>query len=438
MAALCQLFIAFSDIFVSQGLGYAIIQRKEISDDIVNIAFWINAFFGFILMVVLMLCSNLIAGFFNEPGLRLLIVFMSSSLFISGISRIHVALLTKNMNFKSLAIRDSVSILISSIVGIVCALNGFGVWSLAIQNVLNSIISVIILWNSIVWRPSLKINFRQFDEFMKLYIYGLKVLLDSFLLFFSSRLDELVIGKLFDAASLGYYSLAKKIVQIIFELGISSAGTIILPLLSHLQSDIEKFKKIISSVFYLILPVSTFICLYIAMNSKSIIHIFDAKWASSYPILSIYSITLIFGIIPLLLHSAFFAFNRPGFPVISKVIRLSVTPVLFFVFMKIGAKGIAVSIVVREFVCAILDIYLLKRIIPDFDLLVFIKPILKSSLFVIFVVLIHYFIIGDYIYNLAEFAAYSMVFGVLSLLYLVYLLDYKKIYQWLRSRGELA
>ena len=111
------------------------------------------------------------------------------------------------------------------------ALTGFGVWSLVAQAISINLFSTSLLWLLNKWRPSLKFSFYSLKMF-----FGSRILLSGLLNSIFVNLHSIVIGKIFSAATLGYYSRAVKLQELPVSLITSTVNSVTFPVLSVLVS----------------------------------------------------------------------------------------------------------------------------------------------------------------------------------------------------------
>ncbi|MGZ4881971.1 MAG: oligosaccharide flippase family protein, partial [Halobacteriota archaeon] len=153
LIAMITVFSSFVAVFSSFGLVGAIIQKKDVSDEALSSIFWLGVGLGALLTIALAASAPLIAAFYSEPRLTLLVVFISTTFFISSFGTVQSALLTKSMNFKALAVISVCAIGISGLIAVFLAFSGYGVWSLAWNVVLSTLITVLFTWIYARWVP---------------------------------------------------------------------------------------------------------------------------------------------------------------------------------------------------------------------------------------------------------------------------------------------
>lgn len=234
------LFMALAQSILDSGFGSALIQKKD-ADHLDNCSiFYFNIFVGIVLSILLILSAPAIASFFDQPILVPLTRFLSLNIFINGFALVQSTILTKQMNFKAQLKINLISVVFSGLIGITLAYLGWGVWSLAIQSVLNTLFRTILYWISSAWKPSLIFSFAALGT---MFSFGSKLLLSGLLDTFFQNIYQAFIGKMFSVSALGYYTRAKTMEQAAVTATSSSLGRVLFPALSPLQDDVVKLKQ---------------------------------------------------------------------------------------------------------------------------------------------------------------------------------------------------
>lgn len=237
LLAMVVVFTNLVMVFRDFGLTAAIVQRKGLTEEHLSSSFWINVSTGLLLALLLVILAPEISYFYGENRLNLIIMALASTFFISSFGIVQTALLTKELNFKPLAILETLTVVISGTVAVIFAFSGFGVWSLVWQQIISSFVTVIFLWKFCGWRPKMLFEWQRIKELLG---FGLNLTGFSFVNYFNRNLDNLFIGKFLGSVSLGIYNLAYQI--LLFPLNnISSViGRVMFPSLSSLQDDKDK------------------------------------------------------------------------------------------------------------------------------------------------------------------------------------------------------
>lgn len=173
LVALTTIFITISNVFIEKGFGTALIQKKDADDLDFSSVFYTNIVTSVILYIVIFFATPLIAKFYSNEKLVPVLRVLSITVLISGIKSVQNAYVSRKMIFKKFFISTSIGTVVSAIVGICMAYNGYGVWALVTQQLMNTIIDTIMLWITVKWRPIAKFSF---ERVKTLFSYGWKML----------------------------------------------------------------------------------------------------------------------------------------------------------------------------------------------------------------------------------------------------------------------
>lgn len=279
LIAMVMVVIGMASVFSDSGLGVALIQRRRVLPIHYSSVFYFNIFVAIFLTLVTFFSAGNIAEFYNNEELIPLSQVMSISFIISAFSSVQSTRLRKELNYALLTKITFSSSLISGVVGIVLAFNGAGVWSLVIQTLTAGIITNILLWATSKWRPSLTFSLR---ALMQLWAFGFHMFLIGLIDTIFSRLDVLIIGKLFTPATLGFFNRAKSLDQMIVSYSAGSLMAIVFPLLSKVQKDLLRFQNIVLKSLGIISFI-TFLLIggVFLVAEELIVFLFSEKWLPS-------------------------------------------------------------------------------------------------------------------------------------------------------------
>jgi len=128
--ALLNSFMNFGNMLGDGSMGDALLQRKEITRQHINAAFFSSVILSAIIYGIIFFLAPWAADFYNEPSLtHSLRVFSLIFLFAAAYSA-SFAQMQRKFAFKKLFIADGSMLLLSNVLGIAMAWNGFGVMSL--------------------------------------------------------------------------------------------------------------------------------------------------------------------------------------------------------------------------------------------------------------------------------------------------------------------
>ena len=100
IVATATVFLSFLGIFTSIGIGPAVIQRKDLTQEDLNNIFTFTVIIGGICALIAFGSSWLIADFYGNEVLRPVMQIFSIGVFIGAINMVPSALMSKNLRFK--------------------------------------------------------------------------------------------------------------------------------------------------------------------------------------------------------------------------------------------------------------------------------------------------------------------------------------------------
>jgi O-antigen/teichoic acid export membrane protein len=361
LVALAAVFVQFAQLFVDQGLGDALIQFKSVTRLQINTAFWVAVVTGLLFMVLGFLVAVPISVVLNEPGLAPIIAVLSLTFLETSFSSVQMALLRRDMRFKSLAVRRLAAVVAGGVVGVTGAFLGWGAWALVGNEITYGIVSVFMLWTVSPWRPGFEWS-RQ--DFRQLFGFGANVVGSDVLNFVSRNSDNLLVGAFLGVGPLGLYAVGYKILDTTQTLLVNAARKLAFPVFSRIQTDRERtrraYARVNRSLSAVILPG------YIGLSlvaQEAIVVLFGAKWEASGPVAA--TLYLIGPVLTLQVFSGALL-NAAGHPEITfrfRMVTVVVHVVGFFIavvwFQNIVA--VAAAFVIGSYLLLPLNLYLQHR-----------------------------------------------------------------------------
>lgn len=221
------------------GLGSAIIQRKVIEDRHLSSSFWAGIVFSVFLFILSFPVAHIMAAFFRNPKVLQIVIWMATSFIVGSAGIIQKSLLTRELDFRSLALAEVTAVLVSGLVSIVMAFMGLGVWSLVWGAILKDIITTLYLWTFVPWKPRFYFDWQSFRE---LFGFSANVLANNTAIYAITNIDYVIIGRTLGAAALGVYSLALNIIKLPIYRFSAIISKVSFPAFSTMQNDLPRFR----------------------------------------------------------------------------------------------------------------------------------------------------------------------------------------------------
>ncbi|WP_105033459.1 oligosaccharide flippase family protein [Cryobacterium aureum] len=280
--------IGVGEVLRNFGLSSAAIQVRDLSQHQKDNLFWINSVIGLALMLLAMLLSPLIATLYGDDRLVLLSQVLAGTFLLNGLATQFRADLNRNFHFVALAGSEIGAQVGGLFVGIVMALNGFGYWALAGQQISQGILTIIILIPVTNWFPGW---YHRAAPMRHLIVFGSNLAGTQLLGYASRNTDTIVIGATLGAGPLGLYNRAFQLLLLPLNQINGPSTRVALPVLARLQDDPPKYDRFILLGQTIMLHAVTIVLAFSCAQALPIISIaLGSRWLGSAPIFQILAI----------------------------------------------------------------------------------------------------------------------------------------------------
>ena len=354
------IFMLVAQAILDGGFGAALIQKRRPSQEDYSTIFWFNLFTSIVLYFVLFFAAPHIADFYHMPILCNVLRVEAIVLIINAVTIVQVNQLRKQFQFRKIAIVTLFTSIISLVVTILMAYKGFGVWALVVSGLLSSFIPSILYWFTNKWYPRFTISIQSFKD---LFSFGFFILLTHIINELSTNIQGLLIGRFYNANTMGYYSKAKSTEKLASTSISQALGQITLPLYSEVQDDkvalISMIKKMTGMIAFVTFP----LMFYLILLAKPIfVFLYSERWIPSVPYFQI----LCLSGIPLCLQSvnlqAISAIGKSKTMFVWTVIKRLTTITLVIVGMYIGdIYGMLVGMVIGTWLIYFINASLVSK-----------------------------------------------------------------------------
>ena len=287
LVAMAAVLTGFIAIFSDLGTSAAVIQRKNLSENLLSSIFWVNVAFGVLTMAILFTISPLVSLFYGEPRVSAILKALSLTFFISGFSALHQTMLVRDLTFDKLAKIEITAALLGSISGICSAMLGSGVWSLVVQSLVSVMTTTALLWLTSSWKPGFMFHWHEIKTVSN---YSLNLTGFNIFNYFARNADNLLVGRYLGAQALGYYNLAYVIMMYPLQNVSHIIGRVMFPFYSQIQNDNASFRSIYLKMAAAIATVTFPMMLGLMVVAKPLIlTVFGVQWSPMILVLLILS-----------------------------------------------------------------------------------------------------------------------------------------------------
>lgn len=377
--AILLIFIYLANVIIDGGLNTALIQKKNTDNIDFSTILYVSLILATILYLILFFLSPIIANFYENSRLVLLLRVLSINLFFNSFNAVQRAYVSKNMMFSKLFYSSFGAVILSGVCGIILAYKGCGAWSLVGQQLVSQIVTCLIMWYTIKWRP---IAVFSFERFKGLFNYGWKIFVTNFVIAIYENIRGLIIGKMYSPISLAYFERGKSLPSLFMDNINVSIRTVLFPALSSEQDNKLRIKQMMRRSMnlncYITFPL--LIGLFVVADSFVAV-LLTEKWMSAVPFIRIFCIALM--LLPLQNSNieAIKALGYSGIILKLELIKKILEAVILVISFTINVYAVAWGIVVYNVICIFINLYPNRKLLNCniFEQFIDILPIFITS-----------------------------------------------------------
>ena len=332
---------ALASLFVDLGFSSASVQAEQLTQQQRTNVFWINLGFGVGAAAVIAAASPLVAAFYHQEILNLLLPVTALSLILQAAVSQFAAEASRTFRFTLLAVSDVSGQVLGAVLGIGAALAGFGVWSLIVQQLAGTLITCAVVIQRVAWRPGLPHR----APMRALLGFGVNTFGIQLLNYFSSNADSVVLGRTAGTEALGIYNRAYQLFRLPVQQLLSPLTRVALPTLSRLQNDPLRFDSAVRRLQLAALYTSgTVFFLAAALARPGIALFLGNGWADSARIFAILAVGGFFQVMGYVYYWVFLALALTRLQLRYTVITRILMVALILLGSGWGATGVAFGV----------------------------------------------------------------------------------------------
>lgn len=286
--AICLMVVEVFRQVAIESIGLYLTAKKDPTPQDYNACFIAIAVGGAVCAGMIFVFANPIAEFLRNADIADGLRWTSLLLLTTGLSKTHEVWLAKQLQFRILALRSMLSILVGGGIGIWMAIEGFGLLSLIVQQLLTAIVGTFTLWLATHWHPSLDTGWQNIRA---LFRYSRHVSINAVASSLNSQSDIFFSSYYLGAASTGVYNAGKRIITAVNLMLANGLNSVALPVQASLHGNLlgstRTFLKSVSLTSFLAAPLFAGL----AVLAGDVIHILlGSKWSDVAPVLAILAI----------------------------------------------------------------------------------------------------------------------------------------------------
>ncbi|EJO36133.1 polysaccharide biosynthesis protein [Acinetobacter radioresistens WC-A-157] len=392
LIAMVVVFISMGQALMDGGMTSSIIRTKNPDQLDYSTVFITNIIMSLGIYWVVFIMAPYIALFYNQEILTNIIRILSLTFVIRALVAVHMAKLTKEMNFQLQMKLQIPSSILAGLVGITMAYQGYGVWSLVWLNLVQAISFTVQTLVFMKWRPSLIFNFERFKYHFN---FGYKLTLASLIDVIFNDAYRIVIGKFYSPAAVGFFHQAETLRLFPVQQISTVIGKVTYPLFAKMNDDNAlKFAYKITMKLVLVLIVPLMLGL-ILMAEEGFRFLFGEKWLSAVPYFQILALASIVRPLSVYNLNILKVKGRSDIFLRIEILKKVIGIALLIVGLNFQVIGLVISLTVFSYISFIINMYFSGNLISYS-----IKEQLKDTLFL--------YILGGLVFLLLYFIKYNL------------------------------
>jgi len=314
------------------GTGQYLIQEKNLTTERIRAVWAVQLGLGVGLACIVLLASNPVAIFYEEPRMRDIMLVVAFNYAINPFGSLTYAWLMREMHFDRVALMRFFSNLGGAVVSIWLAYNDYGpislAWGSLTSTIINALIAVYFRPKFFPWLPGVR-------EIKRVLGFGSQLTTSSIITSISGGAPEFFIGTLQSLTAAGFYSRASGLVQMFHRLFVDAVAAVCLPWFAKQSREQGNFiDSFLKSTAYVTAFGWSFCLILICLAHPIVRVLYGDQWDQSVDLVRLLAVAMVFSVPAALCHIALLAAGA-----VSTITRVTLFGAIqSIVFVVIGAS----------------------------------------------------------------------------------------------------
>lgn len=354
------IFVSLSTTLSEFGFGYALVQWAGDVYEAADTGFFLNTILSLVLALTLFVLAPAVATFYHTIEVTWVLRVLALNIVLSGLGVVPGSLLERELKFRRKTFAEVLPQICYGLIAIGLALIGGGVWSLVAGQIASTLLRTALFWQRAGFCPRCKLDWA---IACRLISFGRYLLFIFLLLFVTSKMDIVYLGRVTDPTQMGFYGLAMTIINLPVDLVASLFGRVTFPAFSKLQEEISRVSRVylraMNFVTHAALPIIFGI---FAVAPAAVIGIYGPKWAPTVALVRVLCLFAFFRTLARLSGNVFTSTGRPDITTKIALLRLTTFGLLL---LTLGAvwytNGVAWAAALSMTISGLWSIWLTNR-----------------------------------------------------------------------------
>ena len=356
LVGMLTIFTLLAESIINNGLSQALVQKSgNVTEKDKSTMFWVNLIWGIAIYSALYVGAPVIAHFYEEPVLVDIARLLFLIVIINSLTVVVRAQLLIKVDFKTQTIINALATIIASTIAVALAIHEFGYWALVWLLLLKALIQNIGLWASSKWYPRLIFSI---DAFRSFFGFGSNLMVAGFVATFVNNLYIALVGRYFNAMSVGYFTQATNLTNFLSQVISSTLQGVTYPILTSIKEErsrlIALYQKLIQITALASLPA---LLGFAAVADPFVLLFLGEEWVPAVPIIQILCFARAITPIGSINMNILNAVGRPDLFLKVDLCKLPITLTTLLVSINFGVKAVAYALLINVLISFFINAY---------------------------------------------------------------------------------
>jgi len=323
------------------GVGLAVVQAAKIGDHELRQAFGLVMIINTVLFAVMFATAPLVAVYFGEPRLTLLVQVLGTQFLMSIFAAIPEALLARRLDFRRRSQWDLVGGIIGAAATVALALAGREVWALILGSLAGTLVRTI---GVNVSAPFLRLPSFDLTGTRRMLAFGGHAVGAKLLSFAYMQGDSVIGGKILGKELLGVYAVALQFASLPVQKVAGMLNPIAMAAFSRVQSELDRFASYLLRSTRALMLFSLPVCWGMSSIAEELIPVLlGAKWGDATVPFKLLALVMPLRLLGTFINSANFGMGRADIVTRCVLITGAVMVPAYFVGAQWGVLGLSAA-----------------------------------------------------------------------------------------------
>ena len=276
------------DLGLTQAL---IVATDEETEKRAPTVFFLTVAMGFVLWGVTAALAPLMAEVFDEPRVTPILIALGFNFVLRALSATHAALAAKSLDFRKRTFAEAGDVAVRGLVSIGLALAGAGVWSIVVGYLVGTATLVVVLWVMVEWRPRLELRLAGLSRMVR---FGGSITGIDVMVAVNRNVDLIAVGAVLGTVSLGLYTLAYRIPELLVLNFAVVGGYVLFPAFATLDREALRAAYLVAFRYTVALALPLTVAM-VVLAHPIVLVVFGEQWVGAVgamQLLALFALTI--------------------------------------------------------------------------------------------------------------------------------------------------